>query len=30
MNKFEMELARFDDLVQKKYQQIDKKMEEYN
>jgi hypothetical protein len=30
MNKFEMELARFDDMVQKKYQKIDKKMEEYN
>jgi len=30
MNKFEMELARFDDTVQKKYQKIDKKMEEYN
>jgi len=30
MNKFELELARFDDMVQKKYQKIDKKMEEYN
>jgi len=30
MNKFEMELARFDDMIQKKYQKIDKKMEEYN
>lgn len=30
MNKFEMELARFDDTVQRKYQKIDKKMEEYN
>jgi len=30
MNKFELELARFDDTVQRKYQKIDKKMEEYN
>ena len=30
MNKFEKELARFDDTVQRKYQKIDKKMEEYN
>jgi hypothetical protein len=30
MNKFELELARFDEMVQKKYQKIDKKMEEYN
>ena len=30
MNKFEVELARFDDAVQKKYLKIDKKMEEYN
>ena len=30
MNKFELELARFDDTIQKKYQKIDKKMEEYN
>ena len=30
MNRFELELARFDDVIQKKYQKIDKKMEEYN
>jgi hypothetical protein len=30
MNKFELELARFDQMVQKKYKKIDKKMEKYN